>query len=305
MDTPAQTPQLSVVVVTLVGPETLARCLEALDAQIDPPALEIIVPLDARLGDPGRLRQKYPHVQFLQAPGRKTYAQLRCLGICQARGPVVAVTEDHCRPQPDWCAQIVRLHAAAPHAAIGGAVEKEAPDSPLNWSFYFADYLRYSLPFEAGRSHALTDLNVTYKRAAMDRIAPVWAEEFHENAVHAALEAAGETLWLAPEVVVRQQRPLTLGHAVWYRYAFGRLFASTRVAGAPPAARLKLIALAPLVPLLLVARIAGLVNRKCRWKGEFVRALPAVALVSLVWGWGELIGYVTGRPEAALSAGGK
>ena len=40
-----------------------------------------------------------------------------------ARGEVVAFTEDHCEPAPDWCERIIAAHAEHPDAdAVGGAM---------------------------------------------------------------------------------------------------------------------------------------------------------------------------------------
>ena len=92
------------------------------------------------------------------------------------------------------------------YPAIGGAVEKQTPDKTLSWAFYLADYLRYLDPQEGPSDH-LTDGNVSYKRAALEKIKHLWAEEFHENVVHAALAGNGGSLWLSPKIIVRQKRP--------------------------------------------------------------------------------------------------
>lgn len=287
-------PDVSVIVVTLVGQTYLQRCLEALTRQEEAPAFEVIVPCDQSLGDVSGLQGKYPKVLFLPVNGRCTYAELRTLGIQQARADILAITEDHCLPVPTWCKHIWQAHQSLPHAAIGGPVEKKIPDAPLNWAIYFADYLRYMPPMGEGPTHQLTDLNVTYKRSALEPIAEVWAKEFHENAVHGALEARGQTLWMSPKVLVHQQRGMTLRHALWDRYAFGRLFASTRVQMVSLPRRLIFTASSVLIPFLLTLRVVGLMRWKRRWQGEFWRALPLIFLVNATWALGEFIGYITG-----------
>lgn len=291
--------ELSVVVVPLVGEDHLVSCLDALYAQTTLPA-EIIVPHDDRLENVSGLKKAYPKIQFLKLNGRRNVAELRAYGVRNSCGAVVAITEDHCKPESDWCATIQQLHASSPYAAIGGAVEKEIPDSALDWALYFADYLRYSGPLQEGPTHALTDLNVSYKRDILTSIQSVWPDEFHENIVHAALEERGQTLWLSPRVVVRQKRRLTLRDAIWDRYAFGRLFGSTRVVGAPASRRLIYSVTSVLIPVLLVSRVMSHIRQKRRWMGEFLRALPALVLISTIWGWGEFLGYVTGRPDKSM-----
>jgi hypothetical protein len=298
-----QKPELSVVVVVLTGGKHyLSRCLRSLTEQRDAVSTEIIVPCDESVRHLVSLSDEFPQVQFLQLKGvRFTYAELRAIGVRKSIGRIVTITEDHCTPSPDWCAQILRAHEA-PHSAVGGSVEKRVPDTPLNWAFYLADYLRYMNPIPAGPAHNLTDCNVSYKRAALARIGSEWETEFHEPTVHEALRTNGDSLWLEPKIVVHQQRDLSLRTAIRDRYAFGRLFASTRFVDLSLSRRLFYSLLAMSLPIVLVGRVAGHILRKRRHVGEFVRALPHLILISTVWAAGESLGYLTGRPEEALSA---
>lgn len=298
MKSPA--PRLSVVVIVLEGPARLRSCLQGLRQQTPALPMEIIVPWDGTHGECRQLQTEFPEALFARYEGRRTYAQLRALGVALATAPVVALTEDHCVADPGWAGAIVDAHRA-PHAAIGGAVEKRAPDSALNWSFYLADYVRYSDPPEGASQH-LTDCNVTYKKAAIEPFREIWREEFHENTVHDALRRAGQSLWLSPRITVWQKRHLEWGPAIWDRYAFGRLFGSTRVQGAGAVTRVKFLVSSAILPLLLLARVAGHVARTRRYTGPFLRALPLLALVSGVWAFGEFTGYLTGRPEERLKA---
>jgi hypothetical protein len=291
---------LTVVVVILQGRSSLFRCLSALSRQIGEKSLEIIVPYDERFRGVFDLQKDFPNVQFLLANGVRTYAELRALGVQKARGEIIALTEDHCTPNLDWCAQILRAHTMS-HAAIGGAVDKMAPDSVLNWAMYFADYVRYMNPVREGPSNALTDCNVTYKRSALESIGNVWRDEFHEPEVHHALQSRGESLWLSSHIVVRQQRSLRLREAMSDRYAFGRLFGCGRVSATALWQRLIYAGGAMLLPSVLVARVAGNVFRRRQWVVQFFLALPAVMLLSVVWAWGEFIGYLTARPESSLT----
>ena len=290
---------LSVVVVTLVDAVHLASCLTALAQQSTAARFEMIVPADKKLGDISKLQNDYPAVKFIKLDGTHTYAELRAIGTHHACGRLLAVTEDHCLPDPDWVDNIVNEHAG-PHLAIGGTVEKEAPDKALNWAVYFLDYLRYMPPVDGHETHELTDLNVSYKMDALHKITDVWQTEFHEPNVHAALERLGGSLWLSPNIRVHQRRNLTLGHALWDRYAFGRLFGSTRVTGVALGKRLVYAALTPALPALLVMRLVKHIRAKQSHGREFLGALPAIILLATAWAWGEFVGYLTGKSEATL-----
>lgn len=296
MGTTSDTPGLTVVVVMLGGLSYLPRCLDALEQQVGVARPEIIVPCDASVGDLAPLRRRYPEVQFLLVEGRRTYAELRAIGFHRARGTIIALTEDHCSPDPDWCQQILKLHEAA-HAAVGGAVDK-GPDGIFNWAIYLCDFSRYMNPVVEGPSAYLTDCNVSYKRRALEPLAPLWATEFHETTINWTLAGRGHSLWLSPRVIVNQQRSLTLGAALSERYRFGRLFARTRVAATPWIRRPLYAAGAVVLPLVLMARVARNVVARRRARDRFLLALPAIALLNTVWAFGELVGYLQGTLRA-------
>ena len=134
--TPHEGPAMSIVVVVLGGGGYLRRCLQAISRQIGAPKLEIIVPCDEGLDKLDRaaaLKEEFPRVQFVRFPGRRSYAELRAAGFHRARSPIVALTEDHCSPVPEWCRNILRAHAG-PAAAVGGPVDKIGSDSALHWA---------------------------------------------------------------------------------------------------------------------------------------------------------------------------
>lgn len=293
-------PDLSVVVVTLVDTDHLRRCLEALAGQETTATFETIVPCDDTFGDTSSLRSAFPGVLFMALAGRHTYAELRASGAHRATGRLLAVTEDHCLPDPDWVRRIIEAHTG-PSVAIGGVVKKQGPDKSLNWAVYFLDYLRYMPPVEEHETHELTDLNVSYKMSALREIADVWDKEFHEPEVHAALKGKGGRLLLSPSIGVHQRRQLRIGHALWDRYAFGRLFGSTRAASLPLSRRMVYALLAPVLPVLLVLRLVRHILNKKRHRREFFLALPYIVLLAAAWAWGECMGYVTGRSEPSLS----
>lgn len=307
-------PQLSVVVVivsdTITARATsrcLAGCLEALLAQRDAPPMEVIVPYHERTDGIADLEHRFPTVRFLLVRdlkllregggSREHHDELRACGLREARGPLIALLEDHGRPAPEWAARIVTAHQSE-YAAVGGAVENGV-DRALNWAVYFCDFGRYQNPVVAGPSPSASDANVSYKTAAFQAIRATWEAVFHETAVHAALHERGEQVALDPGMVVHQHRVgLTLGDAVRERFIWGRSYAATRSRLVSASARLTMALLSPALPAVLVARMAGQVRRKGRCTSEFVRALPMTLLLTGAWAAGELAGYVTGRTSA-------
>ena len=300
MQTVAARQSLSIVVVTFAGSVYLDRCLQALLLQINVDNVEIIVVCDQSFCDVSAWQNRFPQMRFIAARGHRTFAELRALGVANAQGTIIALTEDHCIPNPDWCERILQAHIRS-YGAVGGAVEKAPPDTALNWALYLSDYARYMNSRSAGYSSELTDCNVSYKRSALDAIAGVWSLEFHEPAVHGALLAKGQSLWFSPDIIVYQRRSARFREAIRERYIFGRLFGSGRADAVTMPRRFFYGTISILLPALLVGRVARHVFRRQRHVGIFLRSLPALIVLNSVWACGEFVGYLTGRADTSLT----
>ncbi len=291
---------LSVIVITLEGGAALRRCLNELQKQGEATNMTVHVPCDERMADLGQFRQEFPDVDFIEMTGIRTYAELRSIGISTSCGSIVAVTEDQCLPHPEWCQEIINGHQKD-CVSVGGAVEKDVPDTLLSWSFFFIDYVRYMNPMIEGPTSHLTDCNVSYKREALEAIADVWKLEFHEPEVHQALEDQGQTLWFNPKMIVLQRRDIRFKNALQDRFDFGRLFGSGRVRHQSFPVRMVYGMVALCLPPLTVGRVASAVIRKKRCFAKFVHALPVIILLNSVWAVGECIGYLTGTSPSSLT----
>jgi hypothetical protein len=295
---------LSVVVTIVDGGETLSRCLAALISQIDAPQMEVIVPYDDTVTGLSPIMSRFETVGFLSlgrlpAAAPKTshggqhelFDRRRAAGLRAAHGDIVAILEDRGVPRRDWAAAVVRVHRELTHAVIGGAIENGV-DRILNWAVYFCDFGRYQLPFMAGPRAYVSDVNVSYKRHALDQTVSLWRDRYHEPVVHGALVFRGETLFLSPELVVDQTRVnLRLGELIRERFAWGRLFGRLRVREIGRWQRLALVLATPILPALLMFRLARDRMTKRRFVARFALASPLVLLLLAAWSAGEGAAY--------------
>ena len=305
----AADPVLSAVVVVVsdtLEPRAhaghLAGCLGALREQIDAPPFEIIVPYHAATDGIFELQKDFTDVRFVavedraiveRKPGsREHHDVLRARGLAVARGALLALLEDHARPNPRWCSNLAAAHQRSDAAAVGGAIENGV-DRPLAWAVYYCDFARYQNPVPDGPSFFASDANTAYKRAALESVRPLWSESFREGVVNGALLGAGQTLCLRSDVIVYQHRSdLTLGGALCERFVWGRSYARTRGASLSPLRRVAYALAAPLLPPLLLLRMAAIAWKRRRHFGKFVRAAPLAAILTCGWSAGECAGYL-------------
>lgn len=300
---------LSIVVTIVDGKDSLTACLEALKAQNSPPDLEVLIPYDSTIAWVADLASAYPDYRFIALGSLETekspespagqhelYDRRRAWGLECSTGEIIAILEDRGIPDANWASTLVRLHQRLPHAVIGGAVECGV-DRALNWAVYFCDFGRYQLPFPEGSREYVTDVNIAYKREALEKTRSLWQHRYHETTVNWALVRDGEILFLSPEPVVRQvRRKLSLPKLVHERFDWGRLFAFTRAREAGTWKSIVYAALCPLLPFLLLARHGITQYRKKKRIGRFVTAAPAVFLLLTCWSFGEMTGYLTRQP---------
>ena len=301
---------LSVVVRIVGGAAFLEKCLGHLILQSRNRQIEIIVPYDATVGSMDRLRTRFPEIVFIDmgfvktdapsgthAAAHELYDRRTAAGLNLARGKILAMLEDYGVPEPDWCEQILEAHKL-PYGVIGGSVAHRGT-GVLNWAVYFIDFSRYQPPLPEGPASYLTDVNVSYKRSSLESVKAVWAKQYNEVVVHWALAKQGVVLWIRPQIVVCEDRGvLNFTDLVKERFAWGRLFGSTRAKEMTLAQRFVYIVLSPLIPIVLLVRMIKKITGNPGVWGYFLMALPFTLVLSTVWSLGELIGYVTGQASS-------
>jgi hypothetical protein len=241
------------------------------------------------------LRRDYPDVRFVAAPAGATIPELRGIGLAEAEGDIVAVTEDHCIPAPDWLAQL--LTAPADRDVVGGAMGNARHRRAVDWAAYFSEYGFFATQHAAAGTPAITGANVAYRRPVIARVAALARTGEWENVVHECLAAAGSTMTFLPGAVVLQNDTYRFRDFCRNRFRHGRDYARRRLVDEPRYRRWVLLAGSPALPVLLTMRVAGVAARIDR--PAFVRALPITFLFLGAWAAGEAVGYWLGPSRPA------
>jgi len=282
-------PSVSVVVAAWEDTAGLLECLESLDSQRED-GTEVIVVSSAPC--PAELKQRFRGVAWLDAARGLPIPRLWGLGMERAARDVVALTTAHFTPAADWVPVIRRSHSRLPSPAIGGPIDPPRGGSLVDWATYL---MRYSAYARCEREESREDLagdNASYKRAAVLAHPELLREGFWEREFHRRFVRAGGTLTFVPGMRVRQRMSFGFRRFVRQRFQHGRQFGRTRLRGRGPIARAAYLLGSPLVPAILLARIAARVLRGGRDRGLFVAALPILTCFVLAWGAGEAAGYL-------------
>ena len=126
---------ISVVIPTCKRPELLAKCLRALNRQSIPKELfEVIVVHDGPdTATENKIKRSFPEVRYYSLKENKGPAAARNYGWLNAKGSLIAFTDDDCLPDKNWLIDICSVYNNETEIAYTGRVRVPLPDSPTDF----------------------------------------------------------------------------------------------------------------------------------------------------------------------------
>jgi hypothetical protein len=293
---PGPWPAITIVIATVQGwPDTRAAV-----ASVE--AAAAIVGGEVIIGDgsghpppaPGEIG---PDTTWFQLKGASVF-QLRAEGYRRSRAPIVALTEDHCRVEPDWATRILASHARHPEAvAIGGSVENGATGTLLDWASFFVVQAAFMAPIESGPTGRINGaVNVSYKRkglAGLDGFDGMGAMDvLHQR----QLAEAGGTL-VADDAIrcVHDQSLGAVGTPVIHFHA-GRTMSGFRRVHMDRRQWLR-FSLTWFVPAARLGRILAIGVGKPH-RRELIGSIPMMWWLLICQAAGQFVGYVAGPGDS-------
>ena len=300
---------ISVVVTSVTGLPALDRCLKALETQQGDFEYEVVAVVSHQPGAAAHVRKNFPRVKLIECPERKGIPELRALGAAQAAGEFVAFTEDRCVADGNWLSEILKAHQVshdrvshdrAGYDVVGGAIEPDGIRGMLNWAVYLCEYCFLMLPVPRGEVGGLGGNNVSYRRELLGSLDEPLRKSSWEFFLYEELRHRGVKILSAPTIVVRKKIEFGFLYFLTQRFHFSRSFAGMRRARLSAARRLVHLLSAPLLPPLMLWRIAQQVFYKKRFRKEFLLSLPWLAIFMLSYAAGEFAGYWLGGGDSLL-----
>lgn len=169
--TPDRTPEISVVVPSHDRPLRLRWLLNALERQTLPRhRWELVVAHDSRGPETDELLREHPLAQdgtlrhVRQAPGSAPPGRNRNAAWRATRAPVIAFTDDDCRPPEDWLRRALDAATAHPGAIVQGMTLSDPDERHIRHAPHW--HSQYILP---PKPWAQT-CNIVYPRALLERL---------------------------------------------------------------------------------------------------------------------------------------
>jgi hypothetical protein len=285
---------LSVIVATTQPWPEVELCMASLHAQAMAAGAEVIVMDGNGQGWTAEADARYPGVTAMPMPGASVL-QMRAQAMIRARGVVVAVTEDHCRVAPDWCARLLASHAEHPEAAvIGGAVENGSDTQVIHWASFFIVNGPAMPPLVDGPSRRVAgQATVSYKAHVVPREAPERGRM--EWVLTDSLRRQGHHLVTDSRIRVSHDQPLTFGEACAIHFHDSKTIAGFRLFEMTPEERaLRIAACVVMAPLLFLRTTVPLIA-KGRHTGWLLKSLPMISVLCGCRAAGALAGFLVGH----------
>lgn len=305
MNAPQLPCDIDIVIVALVGGETLAACLQ----RLTPWQGHCLVVLAAD-NDIEVWRTRFPQAHFLAGEGQPVPLR-RQRGVQAAQAAFVVVLEDTTLPEPGWLEAACKAFTNERIAAVSGPVSVAPNLSGRYQALACTEYGRYhaalfprlGLGETSGEMQIVSRLpgnHLAYRRARLLEILAGGTRGLIEGEVNEILKSRGQWLAYQPRMAACYAAADRHGANLGTRMQHGRLYASQRAAGQGGVGRLVLFAKALLLPAVLSVRGLSSMLRVVKPAAWPSTALWIVLMES-AWAWGEALGSIAG-PGRSMEA---
>jgi hypothetical protein len=284
---------ISVVIPTRSGWPHFRLSVDAVLPQVRAAVGQLVVADASGLAEPDWAADA--DIEWIAMPGAPGW-ELRQAAYERAAGEIVAITEDHCAPTPDWLASVLEEHRRHPDAAaIYGMVENGSREHRIDWALYGAGYLPWAPPrprAEGNPGHA----NLSFKSWAFERVAPAGDQVLEFRYIN-ALRAAGCEVAASDRLLVTHVQCASIRTTGRLFFHDGRAIAGLRRQRMSALDWVR-AALPPLIAGYRTLRTLAAARSKPTVAGEIARSAPLIALLHLCHTIGETVGYLGGPGDS-------
>jgi len=252
--------------------------------------------------DPARLDVFAGH-RLVEPGAAVSLAAGRALGVRAARAPFVHIGETHAFPHRDWAERIIESLDETWTAVVSG-VENANADGAISWANLLIDYGPWLAHLPGGEIGSTPPYNAAFERSFALQAVDVSEDAFSGGYdLMALLRDGGHRILFQPAARIDHVNVSRASHWLGQRYTAARARAARRSRDWPRSRRLANELAAPLIPVILAARLARPLLAAERASRLPRLTAPAMLLGLAAAACGELTAFVTGEsPEVARRA---
>ncbi len=288
---------MSVVIVT-DELATIKRVMDHLRDQTAADQLEVVIvaPSNAHLQPDERGR--FASLKIVEVATIDPLGAARAAGIRAATAPVVFLGETHSFPEPGFAAALMRAHEQPWDIVVPG-LSNANPDGARSCAAFLMDYGKWAEELPAGEIAGGPTWNVSYKRSVLLALnGRLDGALSNADELPITLRERGSKAYFEPAARISH---VNVGHRGWTdeRYLSGLMVGSHRKAMWSRGKRLLYVCASPLIPAVILSRIAQPVLVLGR-RGVLPRGtVPALLAGAIVRTIGEVVGYLVGASRSA------
>lgn len=293
-------PEMSVVLITPDTYETIRRTVDCLKAQTVKDKLELVI-VALSSGGPGVSPEELGAFHGFQVvkPGEITsYGEALSAGVRAASAPVVAFSEDHVFPDPQWAEALIGSHKNG-WAAVGPVICNANPESPVGWADILMGYSPWLYPNAGGEMNHLPGHNSSYKRSILLEYGPELDSFLEaESVLHWDLVSKGHKLYLEPAAKIYHLNFGVFSTFLSVNRLMGRMFAASRCQSWPKGKRLLFAFGSLLIPFVRIYRISRNYSGSLGLLKSKPKVCPMLVAGLFMSAFGEMTGYVSGPGDS-------
>lgn len=289
-----QAPDISVIIVTDVA-ATIQRVVEHLRAQTIHDRVELVIatPNPRALEQAGLADGRLAAVRIVEIDAITPLTAARAAGVRAATAPFVFLGETHTFPHPAMLGRIVEAHRAG-RDRVAPVFTNANPTNAVSWAGFLMDYGRHAAPASSGEG-PLPVYNCSYRRSLLLTLDPALDHLLQGGStLNDDLRSRGCRSYRAGDAYLAHLNVATRRGLLRERYLVGRNIGARISRRWPLWRRLTYILGAPLIPVVLGARLFRADGMR-----ERIRAAPRLTPLAIVVGLalrgvGEAVGFGVG-----------
>ena len=295
-------PDMSVVLVTLDQYERIRKTIKHLRSQTVREQLEIVIvaPSLDKLGLDESEMKDFLQFQVVEVGEIMSTGESIAAGVHKACAPVVTYVEEHVYPEPGWAEALINAHRK-PWAAVGAVLSNANPGSMISWASLFTDFGPWIDQHFAIETIGLAPHQTSYKRSVLlEYGAELGAMLEVETILYWDLISKCYRLYLEPAAKVNHLNPSLLSSYLGAEFYGGRLFGAARARYEHWSIwrRLLYIGGMPLIPIIRFRRVLNQIRRTKLKTNLLPYILPALITGLISHSLGEITAYAFGVGNA-------